>query len=123
VVNVSEPGPKIFVIGEVFLPQALALKIPATGPDETLTVSLAVAMAGGTLRNADLEKVSVVRQMKDNQKLIISVNLKLVSKLLAEDILLQENDIVYVPNKPGMKKLGIICIFRGSLSSVPYIIR
>lgn len=109
---------QVYVIGEVFLPQALTLKVPTSGQQQTLTVSLAVAMAGGSLRNADLEKVFVVRQMKDNQKLIIWVNLKLVNKLLAEDLVLQENDIVSVPNKMGKE-----CIFRSSLSSVPYVIR
>lgn len=95
---------QVFVVGNVLKPSTLTLR-------ETLTVSQAVAMAGGLLPDSRTERVRVVRQTADG-KTEIFVDLKAVEKRRAEDVALQANDIVDVPTAGGKRFL------RGILSAV-----
>jgi len=83
---------QVFVIGNVLRPSTIPLREP-------LTVSRAVAMAGGTQPNTKKDKVRIVRQVPgSSQTQEISVNLSAIEKNRAEDIALQQNDVVHVPS-------------------------
>jgi polysaccharide export outer membrane protein len=87
---------QIFVIGNIFRPSAIPIK------DQPITISTAIAMAGGTLPDTKKSKVIVVRQVPGStNKNEIIVNLDDISKRRAEDIVLQANDIVEVPYHPA----------------------
>jgi len=117
IVSIPEAD-QAYVIGNVFKPQAILLKDP-------VTVSQAVAMAGGTLRASKMSRVSIVRSARGSSaKEIIPVDLSAISKLRAPDILLQPNDIVAVPTDEGKIFLDkVFSALTGGLSSVPYILR
>jgi polysaccharide biosynthesis/export protein len=80
-----------FVVGNVFRPSAILLKEP-------ITVSRALAMAGGTLPSTKHDQIRIIRQVaKTNTKESIPVDLKAINQRQAEDIVLQPNDVVEVP--------------------------
>jgi polysaccharide export outer membrane protein len=82
---------QVYVIGNVLKPSAIPLKEP-------ITVSKAIAMAGGTGQDTRKSKVRIFRQMPGSPtKQEIYVDLKAIEKRQAEDIALQANDIVDVP--------------------------
>ena len=67
-----------------------------------LTVTRAIAMAGGAMRDTKTDRVRVIRQLPGSTaKTEIFVNLKAVEKRQAEDLALQANDIVDVPVSEG----------------------
>lgn len=80
-----------YVIGNVVRPTPISLREP-------VTVSRAIAMAGGPQPDSRKEKIRIVRQVPDslNQQEIY-VDLKAVEKKQQPDIVLQANDIVDVP--------------------------
>src|SRR6185436_8987571 len=83
------PGDLVYVIGNVLRPLAIPLKEP-------LTVSKAIAIAGGTAPSTKKDQVKIIRQVgSDKQE--INVDLKAIQKNQAEDIALLPNDIVDVP--------------------------
>jgi polysaccharide export outer membrane protein len=88
---------QVYVIGSVASPKA----IPLSGP---LTVSQAIATAGGILPEARGKKVRIVRQGQDGKKEIY-VDLKAIEKHGAEDVALQANDILDVPKPSGATKM------------------
>jgi polysaccharide export outer membrane protein len=107
-----------YVVGNVFKPQSVTLKDP-------VTVSQAIAMAGGALRATKMSGVRIIRQKEGStSKEVIPVDLNAISKLKTPDILLEPNDIVQVPTSEGKifmdKFLGAMT---GGLSSIPYILR
>ena len=81
---------QVFVIGNVLRPLAIPLKEP-------LTVSRAIAMAGGTAPSTKKDKVKIIRQVPGSGKQEINVDLKAIQKNQAEDVALLANDIVDVP--------------------------
>lgn len=86
---------QVYVVGNVFKPTAIPLKEP-------ITVTRAIAMAGGTMRDTKTNRVRIVRQLPGTTtKTEIFVDLKAIDKQQAEDIALQANDIVDVPTSPG----------------------
>jgi polysaccharide export outer membrane protein len=88
---------QIYVIGNVMRPSAIPLKEP-------MTVSRAIAIAGGTLRDKTSNRVRIVRQASASMsKIEIYVDLKAIDKHRAEDIALQANDIVDVPTATGFQ--------------------
>jgi len=94
IVTVPEAD-QVYVIGNVYHPQALSMKDP-------ITVSRAIAMAGGPLQDAKTDHVRIVRQQPGAAtKTEIVVNLGAISRKQAEDIGLQANDIVEVPTSTG----------------------
>jgi polysaccharide biosynthesis/export protein len=84
---------QIYVVGNVLRPASLPLRGP-------VTVSQAVAMAGGLLPASKADRVQIVRQTPAG-KTEIFVDLKAVEKRGAEDVELQANDIVNVPTAGG----------------------
>ena len=86
---------QIYVVGNVISPRAIALKEP-------LTVTRAIAMAGGAMRDTKTDRVRVIRQLPGTTtKTEIFVNLKAIEKHQAADLALQANDIVDVPVSEG----------------------
>ncbi len=89
VVNLIEAD-KVYVIGNVYKPITIPLK-------ERVTLTQALAMAGGVMQDTNLDRISISRRSNDdNSKLEIIVNLKDINKKRAEDIILKPNDIVEV---------------------------
>ena len=90
---------QIYVIGNVLKPSAIPLKEP-------MTVSRAIAIAGGTLRDKTSNRVRIVRQASGSlSKTEIYVDLKAIDKHRVEDIALQANDIVDVPTATGFQSV------------------
>lgn len=81
-----------FVVGNVFRPSAIPLKEP-------VTVSQAIAMAGGILPSTKSDQIRIIRQVsKTKAKEEIQVDLKAITQRHAVDIILQAYDIVDVPS-------------------------
>lgn len=96
IINIPVSG-KIFVGGEVRSPGGFPLK------GKKMTVSQAIAMAGGLTSKADGPETKIFRYAgKEKGKDILSVNLVAVQKGNEDDRYLEENDIIIVP-KSGMK--------------------
>ncbi|PYS49179.1 MAG: hypothetical protein DMF68_10765 [Acidobacteria bacterium] len=115
-VSITEAD-QAYVVGNVFKPQPIPLK-------EQVTVSQAIAMAGGVLPSTKSSEIRVFRKMSGTteQKLIL-VNLGAVKQRKAEDIALQANDIVEVPTSTRMKILeSIRNAITPAASNLPYII-
>jgi polysaccharide export outer membrane protein len=89
---------QVFVLGNVLKPSAIPIKEP-------LTVSKAIAMAGGTAPSTKKDRVRIIRQLPGStKKQEIYVDLKAIEKNKAEDVALLANDVVDVPVS-GTKKL------------------
>ena len=81
----------IYVVGNVFTPLTIPLKEP-------ITLSRAVAMAGGVRQDSKKDKVRIVRQEPGSTtSKEILVDLNAIERKSAEDIALLPNDIVDVP--------------------------
>lgn len=86
---------QVFVIGNVYAPKSLSLR-------ETLTVSRAIAMAGGPLRDSKTDKVRVVRRGTGTAgPSEVYVNLTAIARKKEDDLVLQANDIIEVPESTG----------------------
>jgi len=89
---------QIYVIGNVLRPAAISLKEP-------LTVSRAIAIAGGTGPSSKRDKIRILRQLPGGTtKQEINVDLSAIEKNKAEDVALIANDVVDVPTS-GAKSL------------------
>jgi polysaccharide export outer membrane protein len=87
---------QVFVVGYVYQPRAINLK------DKPITLTRAIAMAGGPQRDAKTSRIRIVRQAPDSdKKQEITVNLRAIQQQKAEDIALLPNDIVEVPSSTG----------------------
>lgn len=98
-----------YIIGNVKTPRTIAL-------DEPITLSKAIAMAGGTSQGAKINRIEITRQdSKTLTKTKTIVDMKEINTGGQEDILLQANDIVDVPGpKPSLLK----DIFRSIIPTV-----
>jgi len=86
---------QVYVVGNVYTPKSLPLKEP-------LTVSRAIAMAGGPLRDSKTDKIHIVRRVPGAAgQSEIFVNLSAIARKKEEDLVLQPNDIVEVPESTG----------------------
>src|SRR6476620_6789841 len=105
---------QVYVVGNVFLPMTIPLR-------ESITLSRAIAMAGGIKQDTKKDKVRVVRQEPGtNVKKEIIVDLTAIEKRRAEDIQLLPNDIVDVPASTGRSILrGLIGGGTQSLTQLP----
>lgn len=112
IIRVTEADIKqAYIIGNVKSAITVNLK-------EQVTLSRAIAMAGGISAGANIEKVKISRQLSGSlTKTEIIVNLKDINKRNQEDILLQANDIVEVPSDKGIGKT-LKDIFRGIIPAV-----
>jgi len=82
---------QVFVLGNVLKPSAIPLKEP-------LTVSRAIAIAGGTAPSSKRDRVRILRQLPGStQKQEIFVDLRAIEKNKAADVALMANDVVDVP--------------------------
>ena len=87
-----------YIVGNVRTAMTINLKEP-------VTLTQAVAMAGGTTPDAQIEKVKISRRLPNSlDKTESFVNLKQISARKSEDVLLQPNDIVEIPGPSGSKK-------------------
>lgn len=90
IVIVSE-APQVYIVGNVLRPSAIPLK-------EQVTVTQAIAMAGGLMPDTRKENVRIIRRAPGSgQKTEIQIDLKAIEKRQAEDIAVQANDIIDVP--------------------------
>lgn len=87
-----------YIIGNVLRPQPILL-------NEPVTVSRAIAMAGGTLPATKSDKIRIVRQEPGGtNKTEILVDLAAIKKNRARDVIIQPGDIIDVPTS-GTKTL------------------
>lgn len=107
-----------FVVGNVYKPQPVLLKEP-------VTLTQAIAMAGGWLKNSKTSKVKIIRQppgAKDRVEMIY--DLVAIEKRKVEDPFLQANDVVTVPEDSWKSvRDKIVNALTGGLQGVPYVIR
>ncbi len=98
IIRVTE-AEQLYVIGNVKTALTIMLKEP-------VTLSQAIARAGGTLPDSKLDKVRILRQQSPGsmKKTEIIVNLKAINKRQQEDVPLQANDVVEVPGASGGTK-------------------
>lgn len=112
-VPIADAPEEAYVIGNVGRAQAIAL-------DQPISLTRAIAMAGGTTRGAKLDKIKLIRQdMTTLERTETIINLKEISKQNEKDFFLQPNDIIEVPGPSGAKKF-LSDIFR---TVVPVITR
>lgn len=101
-----------FVVGNVTRPSAVTL-------NQKITVTQAVAMAGGALPDSKVERVRVVRSTREGKTEMI-VNLKEVAKRNAEDVALLPGDIVDVPTSAGKRLIrGLVNAVAPAALSLP----
>jgi protein involved in polysaccharide export with SLBB domain len=92
---------------------------------DPVTLSTAIAMAGGVASGAQIEKIKITRQTPGSlTKSDLFVNLKEIREGKRDDVMLEPNDIVDVPGPSATKKF-IKDIFRSIVpvfTRVPVII-
>jgi polysaccharide export outer membrane protein len=99
VITVPE-AKEAYVIGNVLRPGPVLLK------DESVTISKAIAMAGGTMPDTKKDKVRIIRQGEGAQtRREIIVDLNAIDKRQAEDVALLPNDIINVEASGGRRLL------------------
>ena len=85
---------------------------------EPVTLTQAIAMAGGTTSGAQLDKISIRRQIAGSiNRSEIVVNLKDINQGKRDDLLLQPNDIISVRGPSGGKKI-LGDIFRSIIPTI-----
>jgi polysaccharide export outer membrane protein len=94
IVRVSS-GYRVFVDGEVKMPGVYDI----IGPK---TIRHSLAQAGGVLDTARTNEILVIRQRKDQEPLVVAVNLESINSGadFSQNIVLSPYDIVYVPRSP-----------------------
>jgi polysaccharide biosynthesis/export protein len=99
-----------YVVGNVFTPLTISLQEP-------ITLSRAIAMAGGVKQDTKKDKIRLLRQEPGSTtKKEIIVNLSAIEKKRAEDIALMANDIIEVQTSEG--KALLRSLIGGAGSSV-----
>ena len=100
------PADQVYVIGNVIRPTTIALT-------EAMTVSRAIAMAGGTALDTQKTQIHIIRQLQGTpDKKDILVDLEAINRRKAPDVLLVANDIIEVPAAGGKR------LFRSLLGAV-----
>ena len=104
---------QVYVVGNVYSPKSLPLKEP-------ISVSRAIAMAGGPLRDSKTDRIHIVRQLPSGEKSEIYVNLNAIARKRAEDVMLQPNDIVEVQESTGKSVIrSLLGAVAPSVSQLP----
>jgi len=86
---------QVYVVGNVFMPLTIALKEP-------ITLTRAIAMAGGLKQDTRKDKIRVLRQEPGTTiRKEIMVDLYAIEKKRSEDLALAPNDIIDVPTSAG----------------------
>lgn len=96
IVTVEEAKP-IFVAGGVAAPQTIFLR-----DNQTMTLTRAVASAGGAIKNA--VKATIFRRAADGTTQLIETDLEKIRKKQSEDISLEAFDIVEIEGAPRADK-------------------
>jgi polysaccharide export outer membrane protein len=103
----------VYVVGNVYTPLTIPLKEP-------ITLSRAVAMAGGVKQDSKKDKVRIVRQEGAGTSKEIVVDLTAIEKKRADDIALMPNDIIDVPMSGSKSFLrGLLGSVAPSISQLP----
>ena len=104
----------IYVVGNVYTPLTIPLKEP-------ITLSRAVAMAGGVKQDSKKDKVRIVRQepgAATSREIV--VDLTAIEKKRADDIALLPNDIIDVPTSGSKSFLrGLLGTVAPSVAQLP----
>ncbi|HBB86891.1 MAG TPA: hypothetical protein DC047_04690 [Blastocatellia bacterium] len=105
---------QIYVVGNVFNPLTIPLKEP-------ITLSRAVAMAGGVKQDSKKDKVRIVRQQPGSAtRTELLVDLQAIEKKHADDVALLPNDIIDVPLSGSKSFLrSLLSTVAPSISSLP----
>ena len=105
---------QVYVVGNVVRPSAIPMKEP-------ITVSRAIAMAGGTLHDTKSDRVRIIRQVPGSlAKSEIYIDLKAIDRHRAEDVALQANDVVDVPTSGGKALLrSLVGTIAPTVSQLP----
>ena len=86
---------QVYVVGNVFMPLTIALKEP-------ITLTRAIAMAGGLKQDTRKDKIRILRQEPGTTiRKEITVDLYAIEKKRSEDMALAPNDIIDVPTSAG----------------------
>jgi polysaccharide biosynthesis/export protein len=94
IVTVPEAD-QVYVVGNVFMPLTIALREP-------ITLTRAIAMAGGLKQDTRKDKIRVLRQEPGTSvRKEITVDLYAIEKKRSEDLALAPNDIIDVPTSAG----------------------
>ena len=105
---------QVYVVGNVLRPTMIPLKEP-------ITISKAIAFAGGTAPSTKKDRVRIIRQTPGSTtKREIFVDLGAIEKRKAEDVALLANDIVDVPIS-GTKSLlrSLVGTIAPAISQMP----
>lgn len=109
IVTVPEAD-QVYVVGNVFMPLTISLKEP-------ITLTRAIAMAGGLKQDTSKDKIRILRQEPGTTiRKEITVDLNAIEKKRSEDLALVPNDIVDVPTSAG--KSFLRSLFQGVVPSV-----
>jgi polysaccharide export outer membrane protein len=112
IVNLPE-AEEVYVIGNVLKPTSIPLR-------EKITISRAIAIAGGTMPDTKTDKIRIVRQDSGSSKTELIVDLKAIDRRQAEDIVLRPGDIVDVPASGGKRFLrGILSAIAPAVANTP----
>jgi len=105
---------QVYVVGNVYTPLAIPL-------NEPITLSRAVAMAGGLKQDSKKDKIRIVRQEPGTSaRKEIMVDLSAIEKKKAEDVALVANDIIEVQTSSGKALLRSLISGAGqSVSNLP----
>jgi polysaccharide biosynthesis/export protein len=105
---------QVYVVGNVFNPITIPLKEP-------ITISRAIAMAGGVKQDTKKDKIRIVRQQPGSatrEEMI--VDLSAIEKKKADDVALTANDIIDVPTSGAKSFLrGLLGGVAPSVSQLP----
>lgn len=109
IVTVPE-AEQVYVVGNVFMPLTISLREP-------ITLTRAIAMAGGLKQDTRKDKIRVLRQEPGTTvRKEFTVDLYAIEKKSSEDLALLPNDIIDVPTSAG--KSFLRGLFQGFVPSV-----
>ena len=101
---------QVYVVGNVFMPLTISLREP-------VTLTRAIAMAGGLKQDTRKDKIRVLRQEPGTTvRKELTVDLYAIEKKRSEDLALLPNDIIDVPTSAG--KSFLRGLFQGFVPSV-----
>lgn len=101
---------QVYVVGNVFQPLTIPLREP-------ITLTRAIAMAGGLRQDTKKDKIRVLRQEAGTTvRKELTVDLSAIEKKSSEDLALLPNDIIDVPTSAG--KSFLRGLFQGFVPSV-----
>ena len=90
---------QVYIVGNVFMPLTIPLREP-------ITLTRAIAMAGGLKQDTRKDKIRVLRQEPGTSvRKEIMVDLYAIEKKRSEDLALVANDIIDVPTSAGKSLL------------------